>query len=97
MKAGETMLEGLGNLASVTTTGDLRRIVANSMLALARKEIASSDVETLAKGLDSISNSLQAEVKLAKLQIEMRAQGGALGKQEATPGLGQLVIGSTAT
>lgn len=89
-----TMLEGLGNLAAVTTTGDLRRIVANSMLALARKEISTTDVETLAKGLDSISNSLQAEVKIAKLQLEMRAQGGALGKQEPAAGLGQLVIGA---
>lgn len=96
MKASETMLEGLGNLAAVTTTGDLRRIVANSMLALVRKEISTGDVETLAKGLDSISSSLQAEVKLAKLQIEMHTQGGALGKKpENVPALGALAIGSS--
>ena len=73
------MLDNLGNLQAVTTTGDLRRIVAESMLALVRKEIPRTDAETLAKGLDAISNSLQAEVKIAKLQMEMRKQGGALG------------------
>ena len=93
MQASNTLIDSLGTLAAVTTTGDLRRIVANSMLALARKEISRSDVESMAKGLESISNSLLAEVKLAKLQIEMRTTGGQLGKVEEVPGLGQLSIG----
>ena len=86
----QTLQESLGNLAEVTTQGDLRRIVANSLLALARKEISASDVEAMAKGLDSISNSLNAEIKVAKTSIELRDKGGQLGQ---VVHLGQLVIG----
>lgn len=91
MKAAQTLQESLGNLAEVTTQGDLRRIVANSLLALARKEISATDVEAMAKGLDSISNSLNAEIKVAKTSIELREKGGQLGH---VVHLGQLVIGS---
>jgi hypothetical protein len=91
MKASRTLVEGLTDLEQVAGSGDLRRIVANAMLALVRKEISGADVESLAKGLDSISNSLNAEVKVAKLQVEMRAQGGQLG---SVAHLGQMVIGN---
>ena len=40
MKAAQTLTESLGNMQQVTTQGDLRRIVSNSLLALARKEIS---------------------------------------------------------
>ena len=86
----QTLQESLGNLAEVTTQGDLRRIVANSLLALARKEISASDVEAMAKGLDSISNSLNAEIKVAKTSIELRDKGGQLGQ---VVHLGSLLIG----
>jgi predicted ATP-grasp superfamily ATP-dependent carboligase len=90
MKAAQTLQESLGNLAEVTTQGDLRRIVANSLLALARKEISSADVEAMAKGLDSISNSLNAEIKVAKTAIELREKGADLGK---VTHLGSMLIG----
>ena len=76
-----------GNLA------DLRRIVANSLLALARKEVSATDVEAMAKGLDSISNSLNAEVKVAETTIELREKGATLGDVKH---LGQMLIGSAA-
>ena len=91
MKPAATLIESLSNLDAVTTQGDLRRIVANSLLALARKEISATDVEAMAKGLDSISNSLNAEIKVAKTTIELRAAGAQLGKVVQ---LGQLVIGN---
>lgn len=96
MKSSETMEDALGNMMAVTTTGDLRRIVANAMLAHARGEVPNSSLESLAKGLDSISNSLQAEVKIAKLRYEMHSQGGNLGKYDKDANLGQLGIGSGA-
>lgn len=92
MKAAKTLTDSLSNMPEVTTQGDLRRIVANSLLALARKEISATDVEAMAKGLDSISNSLNAEIKVAKTSIELREKGADLGK---VTHLGQLVIGST--
>lgn len=91
MKAAKTLTESLANMGEVTTQGDLRRIVANSLLALARKEISATDVEAMAKGLDSISNSLNAEIKVAKTAIELREKGAQLGQVVQ---LGQLVIGN---
>lgn len=92
MKAAQTLTESLGTMAEVTTQGDLRRIVANSLLALARKEISATDLEAMAKGLDSISNSLNAEIKVAKTSIELREKGASLGN---VVHLGNLVIGHT--
>jgi hypothetical protein len=45
----------------------------------------------MAKGLDSISNSLNAEIKVARTAIELREKGGQLGQVVQ---LGQLVIGN---
>jgi hypothetical protein len=91
MKAAKTLVESVADMEQVTTQGDLRRLVANSLLALARKEISATDVEAMAKGLDSISNSLNAEIKVAKTAIELREKGAQLGKVVQ---LGQLVIGN---
>ena len=90
MKAAKTLTESLENMQQVAASGDLRRIVGNSLLALARKEISATDVEAMAKGLDS--NSLNAEIKVAKTSIELRDKGGQLGN---VVHLGQLVIGNT--
>lgn len=92
-KPSETMNEALGALAAVTTTGDLRRIVANAMLAHVRGEMSSATLEAVSKGLDSVSNSLQAEVKIARLRQEMHKAGGGLAVPDKDAGLGQLAIG----
>jgi hypothetical protein len=91
MRPSQTTLESLADMQQVATGGDLRRIVANSLLALARKEISATDVEAMAKGLDSISNSLNAEIKVARTSIELREKGASLG---SVVHLGQLVIGT---
>lgn len=91
MKAARTLVDSLSTMEEVATQGDLRRIVGNSLLALARKEISGADVEAMAKGLDSISNSLNAEIRIAKTKIELREQAGALGPLVH---LGQMLIGN---
>ena len=91
MKAAPTLVESLDNMPTVTTQGDLRRIVSNVLLALARKEISATDLEAMAKGLDSISNSLNAEVKVAKTAIELRDRGGDIGD---VVHLGTLIVGT---
>lgn len=93
MKASAQTLDSLADMDGVKTQGDLRRIVANSLLALARKEISATDVEAMAKGLDSISNSLNAEIRVVQAKIELREDGAALGK---TVLLGQMLIGNAA-
>lgn len=75
-----TVIDALSDLREVTSQGDMRRIVGNCLLGLVRKEISSTDVEALAKGLDAISNSLNAEVRVARASIELRAQGADLSK-----------------
>ena len=67
MKASKTLVESLEGMEEVSTQGDLRRIVANSMLALVRKEISATDLEAMSKGLDAISNSLNAERRMAPI------------------------------
>jgi hypothetical protein len=91
MKAAKTLVDSVADMEQVTTQGDLRRLVVNSLLALARKESSATDVEAMAKGLDSISNSLNAEIKVAKTAIELREKGAQLGQVVQ---LGQLVIGN---
>ena len=91
MRAAQTLVQSLSEVSEVTTSGDLRRIVANSLLALARKEISATDLEAMAKGLDSVSNSLNSEIKVAKTAMEMRAAGAHISDIVR---LGQLVIAS---
>lgn len=74
MKKAPTM-DALDNVDEIRTSGDLRRVVSNAVLALARKEISATDVEAMATGLDSISNSLNTEIKLARLDIDLRKSG----------------------
>jgi hypothetical protein len=89
MKKAATM-EALDGLVEVSTTGDLRRVVSNALLALARKEISATDVEAMAKGLDSISNSINTEIKMARLHSDMRDAGGNIPKAAE---MGRLLIG----
>ena len=91
MKASQTTLDSLANMHQVATGGDLRRIVATTLLALARKEISATDVEAMARGLESISNSLTAEIKVAKTTIELCEKGAHLGK---VVHLGSMLIGN---
>lgn len=80
MKPSKTTLESLADIDQVSTMGDVRRIIGQSLLALARKEISAADITAMSKGVDALANSLQAEVALFKLKNDMREQGAELGK-----------------
>lgn len=67
-------------MRQVSTLGDVRRIIGNSLLALARKEISANDVMAMAKAVDSIANSINAEVSLARTRVDLRDKGAELGK-----------------
>lgn len=54
-----------GKMSAVSAPADLRRIVANSMLALARKEISATDVGAMAKRLNSISREIGRAARFA--------------------------------
>jgi hypothetical protein len=80
MKPSQSTLDSLADLQQVSTLGDVRRIIGNSLLALARKEISATDVVAMSKGVDAIANSLHAEISLAKVRHELREHGAELGK-----------------
>lgn len=89
MKKAPT-ITALDGMDEVRTSGDMRRIVGNMMLALARKEVSATDMEALAKGLDSVSNSMNAEVKKARLDMDLRKASQKVGD---TAEMGKLLIG----
>jgi hypothetical protein len=91
MKPSQNTLDSLADMGQVSTLGDVRRIIGQSLLALARKEISATDVAAMSKGVDAIANSLQAEVALFKLKNEMREHGAELGKLVR---IGATLIGS---
>lgn len=90
MKAAQNTLDSLSDITAVETGGDIRRIGGQMLLALARKEIPSSDVDAAAKMVAAISLNMQAEVAVAKAAVELRAKGADLGKVEQ---MGRLRIG----
>lgn len=94
MKASQNTLDSLHDLQRVQTSGDVRRIGAQMLLALARKEISATDLEAAAKMIDAQANHLNAEVKIAKTAIELRERGADLGK---IVHLGKTIIGDPDT
>lgn len=86
-----TAIDALKGMDRVETTGDIRRIVSTSLLALARGETSTATVEALARGLDSISGSLNAEIRVAKAKVELRDKGSTLGHLDQ---LGKLPLGT---
>lgn len=83
MKASENTLESLVDIDRVETTGQVRRIGAQMLLALARKEIPRDDVVAAGKMIDAMANSMQAEVRLAMSAVLLREKGGDLGRVES--------------
>jgi len=80
MKPSQNTLESLADMQQVATLGDVRRIIGQSLLALARKEISATDVVAMSKAVDSISNSLNAEISLARTAHDLRQAGADIGK-----------------
>lgn len=90
MKPSNNTLESLQDIDAMATLGDVRRVIAQSLLALARKEISATDLTAMAKAADSIANTLNAEISLAKTSHELRKTGADLGE---IVHLGQTLIG----
>lgn len=90
MKASHNTLESLQDMQKVETLGDVRRVIGQSLLALARKEISATDLTAMSKAADAIANTLSAEVSLAKTSHELRKTGADLG---AIVHVGRTLIG----
>jgi hypothetical protein len=89
MKASPTALDALKNTPVVRTAGDARAVLSNVLLALVRKEISATDASAAVAVTDGMCNLLNAEIKAARLSIDMQR---AAGKSVAMTELGQMVI-----
>lgn len=93
MKPSSTALEALKNTPVVRTAGDARSVLSNVLLALVRKEISATDASAAVAVTDGMCNLLNAEIKAARLNIDMRK---AAGEQIKWTELGQMVIAGEA-
>lgn len=90
MNPSKNTLDALSDITSVQTSGQIRRIGAQMLLALARKEVSATDIEAAAKMVAAQALHMAAEVKVARAAIELRERGADLGKVSE---MGQLRIG----
>jgi hypothetical protein len=79
MNPSSNTLESLSDIGRVEETGQVRRIGAQMLLALARKEISATDLEAGAKMVLAQAAHMAAECRLQRMAAEMRAAGGGLG------------------
>lgn len=93
MKPSITTLESLADIERVETAGQVRRIGAQMLLALARKEISATDLDAAAKMVAAQAAHLKAEIDVHVKATLLRDKGADLGK---LPQLGGMVIGSVA-
>ena len=91
MKASKSLVEALSDIDRMETTGDVRRVGAEMLLALARKEISATDVDAAAKMVAAQAAHMMAEVKTAVNAQTIRDKGGDLGRVSH---LGRTLIGT---
>lgn len=80
MKPSENTLESLEDMHKVETMGDVRRVIGQSLLALARKEISATDLVAMSKAADALAHTLDTEVKVARTAHELRKAGASIGE-----------------
>jgi hypothetical protein len=90
MKPTDTTLQAVSDIERVETTGQVRRIGSQMLLALLRKEISATDVEAGAKMIAAVSMSMHTEVKLAIAAMNLREKGADIAK---VAHIGQTLIG----
>ena len=80
MKPSQNTLESLSDIDRVETTGHVRRIGAQMLLALARKEISAVDVEAASKMIAAQALHMQTEIRLAMAASTLREKGADIGR-----------------
>lgn len=75
MNASPNTLSSLADIGRVETSGQIRRIGAQMLLALARKEIGHADIEAAAKMVMAQAAHMAAEVRVQRAAFELRAAG----------------------
>lgn len=89
MKPSPTIAE-MSDVAEIRSTGDLRRFLGNALLGIGRKEVSATDAMAMAKVAAEINNTMNNEIKVARLDIDLRKTGQ---KLVETSEFGKLMIG----
>jgi hypothetical protein len=90
MKASPTLVDNIADIRRMDAAGAVRRVGAEMLLALARKEISASDVDAAAKMVAAQAMHMKAEIDIHVKAQMLREKGAEIGK---LPQLGQMVIG----
>lgn len=85
------MVAALEKIKCVEGIGDIRMIISNQLLALARGEGSAINLDSMSNALKAMSESIKAEMKVAEFKLEYREAGAELGKLTK---LGSLLIGN---
>lgn len=80
MKPSPKLVDALASVGRVDSTGKIRRIGSEMLLALARGEVSAADVDAASKMIAAISLNIHTEVRLAVAAADLRAKGANLAK-----------------
>ena len=62
------------SVTEIMTTGDARRFVLETMLALRNKEISATDAMAMAANMKVLNDSMQIELNAAKIAIATKGE-----------------------
>lgn len=82
MKPNSPLADTLAGMQTITQSGQIRFVVSNSLLAVARGEMPPKTLHSLCKASDSVSTSMDAEVRLELAKAKLRLLGADIGKHE---------------
>lgn len=78
----------------IRTSGDVRRMIAETMQEIRSGKIDTSRGQAIAALAKELTASMQVEVNVAKLNMQMRKEGMAVNK---IPHMGKMLIGDDST
>lgn len=67
-------------MKSISTTGDLRTFLSNTMLGVVGGDVSPEQAGTVAKLAQQINESMYAEIKSQKMKIELGKAAGDFGR-----------------
>jgi hypothetical protein len=90
MKTPKSLVDALSDIERMELGGQVRRVGAEMLLALARGEISEGKVDAAAKMVAAQAAHMKAEIDIHFKAMLLREKGAEIGK---LPQLGRMVIG----
>lgn len=76
MKPSETANQAVATISMVRSDGDINTILANTLLAVVRKEISATDANAIVGITDGMCNVMNTSMKAMRLKMEMQKAAG---------------------